>query len=184
LLAILTMALIFATFLTSKVSHGQSINDVVKIEIKDSLLFINNELVPPESIVTYFQIHYGKPNRKSKGLRYKWHKYIYDDLGIHIMTHPNSFSIDFYYKRIIKSNPKSSFKGTVIINGHLINPSYSFTHIEKILYPCRFNNLFNRSLLGTFFSFERGLGMPEELISIGYHFISNPSKRINPYLLK
>lgn len=184
-LRVISAALLISTiFLFESVAHGQTIKDTIRIEIKDSLLFINNDVVPSDSIVKYFQLHFGEPNRKRKGHRYKWHKYIYDDLGIFIMTHPKSISIDFYYRRIIKANPKSTFKGTVIINGHLINPIYSFAEIEKLLYPCRFDNLFNRSLLGTFFSFERGIDQPEKLISIGYHFIANPNDRIKPYLIK
>ncbi len=176
--------LILTVLLSTKGVHGQIAKDSIKVEIKDSLLFINGEYVSSKSIVEYFQLHFGKPNRKRMGLRYKWNKYIYDDLGISIMTHPKSVSIDFVYRRIIRIQPKTAFNGTVTINNHLISPKSSFAEIETSLYPCRFDNLFNRSLLGTFFSFEKGEEHHDKLYSISYHFIGNPNDRIKPYLIK
>lgn len=179
-----TVIIIFTVLLGTRGVYGQIAKDSIKVEIKDSLLFINGEYISPQSIVEYFQLHFGKPDRKRKSLRYKLNKYIYDDLGISIMTHPKSISIDFVFRRIIRIQPKTAFNGTVTINNHLISPAYSLTEIETCLFPCRFDNLFNRSLLGTFFSFEKGEEHPEKLYSIGYHFIENPNDRIKPYLLK
>ncbi len=161
------------------ISFGQETHTQIKVEIKDSLLFINGEFVHPDSTINFFNSYFGKPNRKKKGLWYKWREYIYDDLGISIMTHPNSVSISFRYKSIIRSQPKSQFQDNIIINDQLIKLDYSFKEIEQLLKPYKFSNIHNRVLMGTFFSFDKHLG-DSHLSEIKYYFNSDAERRLNP----
>jgi hypothetical protein len=161
----------------------QTISTNIKIEIKDSLLFINGDFVPKDSMVAYCKLHFGKPSRQSKGIRYKWHRYIYDDLGLSIMTHPNGNSLYIDYYRLIKVQPKKAFAGEVFINGHQIDLQYSFEQLQSLLYPCRFLNIHNRTLAGTFFTFDKGLGH-DKLYEISYHFVSPELRISQPYVIK
>ncbi len=157
--------------------------DKIKIEIKDSLLFVNGDFVSKGSIPTYFKQKYGKPSRQKRGRKYKWKEFTYDNLGISIMNHPKSISLRFHYFRFIKSQPKKTFTGVIYINGHEIDPKLTFDELKTLLYPCRLDNIHNRSLLGTFFSFHRGL-YHDKLSEVNYHFVLDPKDRIGQTYLE
>ena len=117
----------------------------IDVNIIDSALYIDSVIAHPDSIVHFFENKYGKPQRKRRGLFRKWRRYIYDDLGIEIMTRPNSISVDFSYGQVINSEPKNPFKGQITINGIEINSSYSFTEIDSLLSKYEFTNLTDES---------------------------------------
>ncbi|MFD1553586.1 hypothetical protein DNU06_17225 [Putridiphycobacter roseus] len=167
-------------FLISYNGYSLSNADSIRVEIRDSILVINSKVVHVDSIVQFFSTHFGEPQRTKKSIRYKSERYIYDDLGISIHIHPVSVSVSFEYKHVIRIDPKSPFQGTISINGKEIDRLSSFLEIQSILAPCYFSNIYNRSLLGTFFSFEKLLSDPK-ISSIGYHFIKDSSNRIGPY---
>lgn len=116
-------------------------NSDTRIELRDSIFYINDIPIPEDANIAFFTAIFGEADRvakrshknKANKTKNKYEDHIFDDYSIQLNYNVNESrvtAIEIHYRSTIKSHPKSKYYGMLVINGASVEQSDSPGYVE------------------------------------------------------
>ena len=139
----LLVLILFPSVIFSQYSDASIYKPSLKIELIDSLLYINIEPIPANPAIDNFKKFFGEASKTKNEIRHnkidktksKWREHIFDNAGIKISESIDSnrlISLEISYSSL-KSATKEPFRGEFYVNGILIKQGDTKEQIQNKL---------------------------------------------------